>query len=82
MTRKYHRGRFLATEQEWVWGAFDRDSGRVIIRRFNAAQRNRINLLTLMAANVDEGSIIYTDGWYRHPETSNAIIDLGMTSHH
>ena len=54
---------------------------RVVNRRIEAAARDDDNLLALLAANVEEWSMIFTDRTYRGRQTSDCIIKTGMALH-
>ncbi len=78
VTRKYHVGNALAHENEWIWGAYDRSTGELVLERL--PDRTANTLLLCLARHVQEGSIIKSDGWLRHH--SHDIVDgLGMMAH-
>ena len=75
--RKYNRGRLLATEKVWVWGAIDITTHQIIIKRL--PDQRAQSLMALTAAHIRPGSKVFTDGAYKDRE--NDFLTLGMQMH-
>jgi hypothetical protein len=79
VTPKYHRGHALVNQAEWVWGAYDRTTGEIVLVRL--PDRTDDTLLLCITNYINEHSLIFSDGWLRR--RSNEIVDdLNMSGHH
>jgi transposase-like protein len=73
--RKYNRGRLLAGEDRWIFGAFCRDTGETFF--LSVPDRRKETLWPLMASRIREGSIVITDSAAFY----HGVKEVGFTSH-
>ena len=69
--RKYNRGGLRQQHQEWVFGMYDRTSGKGWIKF--VPRRDADTLLAIIQEFVHPGSTVYSDGWNAY----NNIANLG-----
>ena len=66
---KYNRGDMLGRQYDWVFGMLERGTNKV--RFFHVADRTANTLLPIIAANVEAGSTIVSDGWATYGGINN-----------
>ena len=66
---KYNRGDMLGRQYDWVFGMLERGTNKV--RFFHVADRTAATLLLIIAANVEAGSSIVSDGWAAYGGVNN-----------
>ena len=61
--RKYNRGTILGRRFAWILGGVCRETGEMFLVQCKNNKRGKDTLLSIIIANVEEGTTIYTDGW-------------------
>lgn len=66
---KYHRGRALKTQCNWVIGAFEQNTRRVSVQTLQ--HRNTATINPFIAQSISPGTTIYTDEWRAYNQLPN-----------
>ena len=61
--RKYNRGTILGRRFAWILGGVCRETGEMFLVQCKDNTCDKAKLLSIIIANVEKGTTIYTDGW-------------------
>ena len=61
--RKYNGSRILGRRFAWILGGVCRETEEMFLVQCKNNKRDKATLLSIIVANVEKGTKIYTDGW-------------------
>ena len=75
---KYHKGRALGRDSNWVVGAIDTETGRIAVQ--SVENRNQGSLMGFTQQVITPQTMIYTDQWPGYnPLEANGYSHLTLT---